>query len=298
VTPGSFSGPPPVWRLADRVVTLESPVVMGVLNVTPDSFSDGGELDSVERALRRGEAMVEAGAGILDVGGESTRPGASAVPLDEELRRVIPVLRALSHRVTVPLSVDTRSAEVARRALDAGATIVNDVSGLRHDPGMARVVAERRAGVVLMHMRGSPVDMGEHTDYGDLMEEVFAELEGSVTLAGDAGVPRDAIVVDPGIGFAKTPEQSFRLVRELDRLVEMGFPVLVGASRKSFLGALLGVPPAERVVAGAVVAVLAVQKGARIIRTHDVRETVQALMAARAVGGLGAPSPGDAGVPR
>lgn len=271
---------------------------MGILNVTPDSFSDGGELDSVEAALQRGEAMVEAGAGILDVGGESTRPGASPVPPDEELRRVIPVLRALVERVAVPLSVDTRNAEVARRALNAGAAIVNDVSGLRHDREMAPVVAERRAGVVLMHMRGTPSDMAERTEYGDLLGEVTAELLESVSVARRAGVPEDAIVLDPGIGFAKTAEQSFRLVRELDRVVEPGFPVLVGASRKSFLGALLGVSPAERVVAGVVVAVLAVQRGARIIRTHDVAETVQALRAARAVEGPGTRAPGDAGVPR
>jgi dihydropteroate synthase len=298
VTPGPSSGTPSFWRLADRVVSLDSPVVMGILNVTPDSFSDGGELDSMEAALRRGEAMVEAGAGLLDVGGESTRPGASPVSVDEEARRVVPVIRALARRLPVPLSVDTRNAEVARRALDAGAAIVNDVSGFRHDPRMAGVAARRRAGVVLMHMRGTPTDMGERTGYHDLLGEVSAELLESVALARVAGVPPGAVVLDPGIGFAKTPEQSFRLVRELDRLTELGYPLMVGASRKSFLGALLGVPPTERVVAGAVVAVLAAQRGARLIRTHDVAETVQALRAAMAVEGSGAREVGDAGVPR
>jgi dihydropteroate synthase len=298
VTPGPSSGKGTFWRLADRVVSLDSPVVMGILNVTPDSFSDGGELDSVEAALRRGEAMVEAGAGVLDVGGESTRPGAAPVPVDEEVRRVVPVIRALARSVPVPLSVDTRHAEVALQALDAGAAIVNDVSGFRHDPRMAGVAAQRRAGVVLMHMRGTPADMGERTAYDDLLGEVSAELLESVALARDAGVPPGAIVLDPGIGFAKTPEQSFRLIRELDRLAELGYPLMVGVSRKSFLGALLGVPPKERVLAGAVVAVLAVQRGARLIRTHDVAETVQALAAARAVEGSGARVTGDAGVPR
>jgi len=256
---------------------------MGILNLTPDSFSDGGRLGSVDAAVEQAERMVEAGADILDVGGESTRPGAVDVSEQEEIRRVLPVLEALRERLTVPLSVDTRKAAVARRALEAGASIVNDVSGLSYDEAMPSTVAEMEAGVVLMHMRGTPADMSERTQYGDLPGEVAAELGVSVTRAREAGVHRDAIVLDPGIGFAKTPAQSFRLVRDLGRLHALGFPVLVGASRKSFLGDLLGVPPGERVTAGAVIAALAYQRGARIFRTHDVAPTLQALLAVRAV---------------
>lgn len=276
-------GSPPSWRLADRVIPLDEPVVMGILNLTPDSFSDGGSLPSVDSAVDRAERMVEAGAGILDLGGESTRPGAAPVSEEEELDRILPVLEALSGRVGVPLSVDTRKSGVARRALEAGASIVNDVSGLMHDEGMARAIAERQAGVVVMHMRGTPADMAGRTGYRDLVGEVAAELGVSVGRALDAGVARESIVLDPGIGFAKTPSQSFRLVHELARLGEAGFPLLVGASRKSFLGALLGVAPQERTIAGAVVAVLAHQRGARIFRTHDVEPTVQALRTLLAV---------------
>jgi dihydropteroate synthase len=285
VTPPPPSATGRSWRLADRVIGLDAPVVMGILNLTPDSFSDGGELPTVELAVARGIRMVEAGAGILDLGGESTRPGAPEVPVDEESARVLPVLEALAREVSVPLSVDTRKAEVARRVLEAGASIVNDVSGLGHDPEMAGVVAERRAGLVLMHMRGTPADMGERAVYQDLVEEVGNELEASVARAREAGIPDTAVVLDPGIGFAKTPAQSFRLIRELERLGELGFPLLVGASRKSFLGALLQVPPRERVTAGAVVAALAWERGARIFRTHDVEATVHALRTARAVAG-------------
>ena len=270
---------------------------MGILNLTPDSFSDGGELPTLESAVARGIRMVEAGAGILDLGGESTRPGAREVPVEEEAARVLPVLEALVREVAVPLSVDTRKAEVARRALDAGAAIVNDVSALTHDPEMAGVVAERRAGLVLMHMRGTPADMGERAVYRDLVEEVGGELEASVARAREAGVPDAALVLDPGIGVAKTPAQSFRLIRELERLGELGFPLMVGASRKSFLGALLQVPPRRRVTAGAVVAALAWERGARVFRTHDVEATVHALRTARAVAGEEVPRAGGEGSP-
>lgn len=275
------------WRTGRGRLDLTRPVVMGILNVTPDSFSDGGELPNPEAALRRGRTMVEAGAGILDIGGESTRPGAERVPVEEELRRVLPVVRLLDRELPVPLSVDTRKAEVARRAVDAGAAVVNDVSGLRFDPAMAGVVAESGAGLVLMHMRGIPADMRERARYRDVVGEVADELGEAVTVARTAGVPDDAIVVDPGIGFAKTALQSLRLVRELERIVAMGFPVMVGPSRKSFLGEVLGVPADRRVVGSAVACALARERGAALFRVHDVVETTQALAVADAVAGRG-----------
>ncbi len=281
------------WRTPRGSISLDPPLVMGVLNITPDSFSDGGELATPTAALRRAGSMVEAGARILDVGGESTRPGAKAVPADEELRRILPVVELLARELPVPLSIDTRKAEVARQALDAGAVVVNDVSGLRHDPAMASVVARSGAGLVLMHMRGTPADMGAHTSYRDLVEDLLAELAQSVDRALEEGVDREALVVDPGIGFAKTPAQSFELLNRLGELKSLGLPLLVGTSRKSFLGALLDLPVQERVTASAVSCALAWERGARIFRVHDVRETVEALAVVRAVVD-GFPAPGSA----
>jgi dihydropteroate synthase len=256
---------------------------MGILNVTPDSFSDGGELSDLDALLRRADAMVDEGAAVLDLGGESTRPGARAVPEEEELRRVLPAVAALDARFAVPISVDTRKSRVAEEALDAGAAIVNDVSALAFDPRMAGVVAGAGAGVVLMHMRGAPEDMREHASYDDLEGEVAAELRAAVGRALAAGIERDSIVVDPGIGFAKTAGQSVRLLAGLPRIAELGFPVLVGPSRKSFLGEILGLPPRERAVGTAAACVLAYLRGARIFRVHDVAPTFQALRVAAAV---------------
>ncbi len=274
---------PARWRFGGRSLALDPPLVMGILNMTPDSFSDGGDLRGVEAAVKRAEAMVAAGAAILDVGGESTRPGAPEVPVDEEIRRVVPVIRALRERVGVPVSIDTRKAAVAREALAAGAEVVNDVSGLTFDPALASVVAEHRAGLVLMHMRGTPADMAGRAVYRDLMGEVESELAGSVDRALAAGVPKEAVVLDPGIGFAKTPEQSVRILGEIGRLRRMGFPLMVGPSRKSFLGAILGVPPEERVAGTVAACVVAWMGGAEIFRVHDVRPVVEALAVARAV---------------
>ena len=282
------------WEITSGTIPLGRPLVMGILNVTPDSFSDGGELTSIDRLLRRTATMVGEGAAILDVGGESTRPGAEAVSEEEELRRVVPTVERLRNEFEVPISVDTRKARVAKEALDAGASIVNDVSGLGFDPGMPRVVAEAAAGVVIMHMRGTPADMREYVVYDDLVAEVRSELLDGVERALGAGVHPDAIVVDPGIGFAKTPAQSFQLIQELGRLVDLGYPVLVGPSRKSFLGELLGVAPADRAGAGAVVCALAYERGARLFRVHDVRETVEALAVAEAVAAASG-SPGPSG---
>lgn len=266
------------WVIRGRALSLERPRIMGILNVTPDSFSDGGELTSVRAAVERGRQMVAQGAHILDVGGESTRPGAEPVSVEEELARVIPVVEALTASVPVPVSIDTRRAGVAREAVAAGASIVNDVSGLAFDPEMASVVSRTGAGLVLMHMRGTPADMQDRAYYDDVVTEVAMELGHGLERARQGGISPGCVVVDPGIGFAKSADHSLTLLRDLEVLVEaLGHPVLVGPSRKSFLGALLGVPPVERVMGTAVACVLAVRAGARIVRVHDVQPVAHAL---------------------
>ncbi len=260
------------------------PSVMGVLNVTPDSFSDGGAHVQPAAAVAAAVRMVEDGAAIVDVGGESTRPGADAVPIDEELRRVVPVLERLDG---LPVSIDTAKAEVARRALELGAELVNDVTALRGDPATAAVVAESGAYLCLMHMQGEPPTMQQRPTYEDVVSEVAAFLEERLAFAVSAGIAEDRICVDPGIGFGKTPEQNFELVRRLDVLVALGRPVLVGFSRKSSLAKLLRDPSATTGTAAASVgvAVAAYARGATILRAHDVREHVEALTAAAAVAG-------------
>ena len=282
--PRFFVRPPrTTWRIGERVLDLGRPRVMGVLNLTPDSFSDGGRWTELDDALERARVMVEAGADILDVGGESTRPGAPPVPADEERRRILPFLREIRGQLDVPISVDTRKAEVARAAVDEGAEIVNDVSGLAHDPAMAAFAAEAGVGVVLMHMRGTPANMRSLSEYDDVVAEVRDELSGRVEAARVAGIPDERIVVDPGIGFAKDAGQSFRLVRDVHRLLELGFPVLVGPGRKSFLGTVLGTPADERLEGTLVACALAYAGGARIFRVHDVEPVARALKVARAV---------------
>jgi dihydropteroate synthase len=263
-----------------RVLDLGRPRVMGVLNVTPDSFSDGGRHVSLDAAVARAFEMAEEGADVVDVGGESTRPGAREVPEDEERRRVLPVIEALEKRgFERPISIDTRRAVVARDALAAGASIVNDVTALR-DEAMAGVVARARAAVILMHMKGTPETMQGEAVYDDVVASVTRTLEERVAFARSAGIQRECVLVDPGLGFAKKPEHNWALLARLDRLAAIA-PVVVGASRKSFLGALLGGrPPLERASAGLGVAVAATLKGARVVRTHDVRATVDALAAA------------------
>jgi len=288
----------PLWRLAGgRVLDTSRPLVMGILNVTPDSFSDGGELaGGPAHALERGRAMVDAGAALLDVGGESTRPGAAPVSEAEERARVIPVIEALTRELDVPVSVDTRKAGVTRAALAAGARVVNDVSGLNHDPTLADVVAEGGAGLVLMHMRGEPADMMGHARYHDVVAEVRDELSASVARARAAGVPDSAIVVDPGLGFAKTAEHNLIVIRRLAELEALGQPILVGPSRKSFLGRILDVPPAERVIGTVAACVAAYLAGARIFRVHDVAPVAQALQVAEAIVREAMPKPPRAGV--
>jgi dihydropteroate synthase len=257
------------------------PSVMGVVNVTPDSFSDGGINLDPDKAVATARRMVEAGAAIVDIGGESTRPGASAVGVDEELRRVVPVLEQLER---VRVSIDTSKAEVARRALELGAELVNDVTALRGDPALAEVVAESGAYLCLMHMQGQPRTMQTDPRYDDVVAEVAAFLEERLAFAVEAGIDEERVCLDPGIGFGKTVEHNFELIRRLDELVALGRPVLIGISRKSSLGKLLGNPEATTgsVAASVGAAVAAYERGATILRVHDVREHVEALTAAQA----------------
>ncbi len=281
-----MSGGPIRWNWVcrgRRVVLGDAPLVMGILNVTPDSFSDGGRYLDVEAAVRRGLEMVEEGADIIDVGGESTRPGASAVDRDEETRRVVSVVDALSAQTDALLSADTMKADVARAAVDAGAHIVNDVSAMTGDPAMADVVAESGAGVALMHMRGTPRTMQRDPRYDDVVGEVAAYLAERVGAAERAGIHRDAVVVDPGIGFGKTVEHNVALLAGLDRIGACGRPVLVGLSRKSFLGALTGREVGSRLAGSLAALTFCVLRGAHVMRVHDVRESYDAIRVVRAL---------------
>jgi dihydropteroate synthase len=266
---------------------LPRPSVMGVVNVTPDSFSDEGAFLHPRAAIAEARGMLEEGAAIIDLGGESTRPGSEGVPLDEELRRVEPVLAALAD---APVSIDTSKAEVARRALEAGAVLVNDVTALRGDPELAGVVAGSDACLCLMHMLGEPRTMQDEPRYDDVVSEVKAFLEERLAFAVEAGIDEERVCLDPGIGFGKTVDHNLELLARLDELVALGRPVLVGASRKRFLGRLLGDDDALTgpVSAGVAVAVLAYVRGAAIFRAHDVKEHVEALAAARALEEIGA----------
>ncbi len=258
--------------------------VMGILNVTPDSFSDGGLYLDKERAIDHGLRMVEDGADMIDIGGESTRPGSEPVSLEEELNRTIPIVEAISQRVNVPISIDTYKAEVARRALDAGATMVNDISGLRFDPEMARLVADKEVPVVIMHRQGTPKEMQINPVYDDLISEVIAYLQESIHIAKKAGIKEDRIIVDPGIGFGKTMEHNLKIIKNLKRLKEVRRPILIGTSRKSFIGHILGnVPPGERLFGTASTIAIAILNGADMIRVHDVKEMTEVVKLADAV---------------
>ncbi len=256
--------------------------IMGILNVTPDSFSGDG-LRSLDAVRRRAEAMLAAGADLLDIGGESTRPGATEVPLAEELLRVVPAVRALA-TLRVPLSVDTYKSVVAYEALDAGATLINDISGLRFDPAMAVTVAAARVPVVVMHIQGTPRDMQRQPHYHDLMSEVCAYLQASSALAIAAGMSREQVILDPGFGFGKTPSQNLELIRRLRELTSYGQPILLGTSRKSTIGVLLGgLPPEERLEGTAATVALGIANGADIVRVHDVQAMARVARVADAI---------------
>ncbi|MCG3180751.1 MAG: Dihydropteroate synthase [Phycisphaerae bacterium] len=270
-----------VWKCAHgRELDLAArPLVMGILNVTPDSFSDGGLYHDAESAVRHGLLLARAGADIIDVGGESTRPGSQAVEPDEQARRTLPVIEQLARQCEAAISIDTRSADVARQALDAGAHIVNDISALTGDAKMAATVARRSAGVVLMHMRGTPADMQDDPRYDDVTTEIGDYLAARAEAAFAAGIPRGAVVVDPGIGFGKTTEHNLLLLANLPRLIARtgGLPVLIGPSRKRFIGDLLNVPANERLAGSLASAVCAALAGASVLRMHDPGPVRQAL---------------------
>ncbi|MGL4308338.1 MAG: dihydropteroate synthase [Cetobacterium sp.] len=251
--------------------------VMGILNITPDSFSDGGENYSLEKAIIHGKKMVEDGVDIIDVGGESTRPGSDPVSLEEELARVIPLIKRLVEEVSVPISIDTYKAQVAKEALEAGATIINDVSGFKMDRDMAKVAGEKNAYSILMHMRGTPKSMQQDYSYRDLLGEVEEELQESIDLALEAGVTRDRLILDPGIGFAKGLEENVILLNNIERLKKrFNLPVLIGASRKKFIGTILNIEnPKDRLEGSLAVAAIGAYEGAAILRVHDVKETAR-----------------------
>ncbi len=251
-------------------------LIMGILNVTPDSFSDGGKYVDLDAALKHAREMAEEGADIIDVGGESTRPGANPVPLEEEMERVLPVIEAIAREVDVPISVDTYKAPVAEAALEAGAVMVNDVSGLRFSPEMADVVARHRAWVVVMHMQGTPRDMQEAPYYKDVVEEIHEFFQERIRFAEKHGVPREKIILDPGIGFGKRLKDNLALFQGIPRFLSLGCPIMVGPSRKSFIGNILGLPIQERLEGTLAAVAIAVFQGAQVIRVHDVRPAKRA----------------------
>lgn len=262
---------------------LRRPLVMGVINLTPDSFSDGGRYAGFAAALAQARALMEEGADLIDLGGESTRPGAQEVPVEEELRRVVPLVQALA-KEAVPVSVDTRKTEVMRAALDAGAALINDVNALQA-PGALAAVAASDAGVCLMHMLGQPGTMQDAPAYQEVVQEVSGFLAARASACVAAGISPERIVLDPGFGFGKTLEHNLRLLQGLERLCALGYPVLAGLSRKSMLGLITGRPVGERLAASIAAALAAAERGAAIVRVHDVAETVDALKIWRAAGG-------------
>lgn len=282
---------PLIWKTSNRSFDLtERVAVMGILNVTPDSFSDGGRFMSEDDALRQAERMIDAGADILDIGGESTRPGSSRVSVEDEINRVVPAIEAIAKSFDVAVSVDTSKSDVARAAIDAGAEIVNDISGLRFDERIARVAAERRVGLVLMHSRGEFETMHSQLSVDDILADVAADFRRSTAAAFSYGIEPARIALDIGVGFGKTAEQNLELLGKLDNLAEefAGFPMLVGISRKSFIGKILdGAPPDKRLNGSLAAAGIAVWNGAKIVRVHDVQATVEALKIVNAIKGRG-----------
>ena len=261
-----------VWKTSRRKITLgRKTMVMGILNVTPDSFSDSGLFYSPQKAIEHGLAMADEGADIIDIGGESTRPGSRSVGVKIELKRVLPVIEGLAKKIKIPISVDTKKAEVARLAVDFGAEIINDISALNGDKNMAETIRKTRAAAILMHMRGKPKNMQKGSlAYDNLMGEITDYLKQSSKKALNAGIEKDCIVIDPGIGFGKTPEDNYKIIKDLSELKALGMPVLIGTSRKSFIGKITGGEPDERMEGTAATVAAAIMNGCHIIRVHDV----------------------------
>jgi len=275
------------WQTSRRQISLDRPLVMAILNVTPDSFSDGGEFMSVDDALRRAETMIAEGADIIDIGGESTRPGSTRIDPETEKRRTMPVIDAVANRFDIPLSIDTSKSKVARAALDAGAEIINDISGLRWDKQIADVAAATGAGLVLMHSRGSFDEMHSLPPVDDILADVTADFRRSIHIAGDCGVANEQMVLDVGIGFGKTQAQNLELLGKLDTIVSEfeHYPMLVAASRKSFIGKILNDSSVDERLGGSLAcAAIAIFNGAKMIRVHDVKETVDVVKIAAQIG--------------
>ncbi|MEW6602808.1 MAG: dihydropteroate synthase [Nitrospirota bacterium] len=257
---------------------------MGILNVTPDSFSDGGQFFDNESALKQALRIQEEGADIIDIGGESTRPGAEKITAKEEIKRIVPVIEALAKDVTIPISVDTYKAAVAEAAVSAGASIINDISGLRFDPAMASVAARHKVPVVLMHIKGTPKDMQQAPVYEALIPEIMDYLYGSIAIAREAGIPEDMMIIDPGIGFGKTFEHNLEIIRRLKEFEGFEKPILLGPSRKAFIGKILGgLTVTQRLEGTAAAVAIGIFNGANIIRVHDVKEMVRAARTADAI---------------
>lgn len=263
---------PKSWKTSRRELILNRPLIMGILNVTPDSFYDGNSYFDPQDAIKRGLIMAAEGADIIDIGGESTRPGATPVSIDEETRRILPVISALHKSVTCAISVDTWKSKVAALAIESGAEIVNDISGFNFDSQMSSLVSNTGTAAILMHTRGCPQTMQQNTQYSDLITEIHTSLHRSVETAIEAGINKNCLAVDPGIGFAKNADQNIEILRRLEELSSIGLPILVGASRKSFIGNKLNRPTNDRIFGTAAAVAMAVANGAQILRVHDVRE--------------------------
>ena len=276
--------PQQYWSTGKHTFDLTAhTLIMGILNVTPDSFYDGGRFTAVDRAVEQGLRLVDDGADILDIGGESTRPGADSVPQDEELERVLPVIEKLAGRIPIPISIDTTKSSVAAAALDAGAEIVNDISACRFDPAMAAMVAQKQAGLVLMHIKGEPRTMQLDPQYDDVVRDICDSLRKSLNAVVAAGLTPQQIVIDPGIGFGKQLEHNLQILRRLREFEILGRPILVGPSRKSFIGRILNLPPEERLEGTIAALLIAFFNGAAIVRVHDVRAAKRAALIADAV---------------
>lgn len=264
-------------RCGTKILDITSRThIMGILNVTPDSFSDGGQFFQPDRAIEHGVRMAEEGADIIDIGAESTRPGADPVSVDDELNRIIPVLEGILQRIDVPISIDTYKSEVAETALKAGAHIINDISALRFDHRMKEVVARFQAPVIIMHIKGKPKNMQQNPHYDDLIGEVYHYLDDSIKLACEAGIDRNNIIIDPGIGFGKRLQDNFEILRRLSEFNGLDCPILIGPSRKSFIGKVLDAPPDQRLEGTIAAVAIGIQNGAHIVRVHDVKEISRA----------------------
>ena len=274
-----------LWRCRQHAFAFPRPVlIMGIVNVTPDSFSDGGLFLEREKAVARGLQMVEEGADLIDVGGESTRPGSKPLPLEEELRRILPVIESLARKTDVPISIDTYKSPVAQEAIRAGAALINDISGLHFDPDLAGVAAKEKVPMILMHIRGTPETMQTEIHYDSLLSEIIQSLKESVQKAERAGVDPDQVIIDPGIGFGKTSEHNLLILKHLSEFRVLGKPLLLGTSRKSFIGKVLDTEDLSERLEGTLASIaIAVLNGAHIVRCHDVREAKKAIAVADAI---------------